>query len=182
MSLCNRVAGPEVDLHFQFDGDAPAAVGELVNAHHASEIFLIDGAVARSIRVGDEQPHIFLVGGALTGKIHAVAANIQRVHHFVEVVAARLGRPHAHSLCKLGAPFSPAFRFLRQMVPLRDDLRRPRARSSTDTRPLPLIARKLWIPFSKFNLAKILRVTVLLLQTSWLDLYAVGKRLRSNLA
>jgi hypothetical protein len=163
----NCLACSEVELHLQVHGDAAAAIGKTVDAHNPADVFLIDGAVLGGIGVGDEQAHVLVVGVAIAGEVDARPANVQRIYNFVELLALRLGRPHAHFPRKFGAAFSPAFRSATQWIPLRlgDSLsrfdRRPSFRSGHEPGCAPFALRlglrsELGLHF-QFSPAQILR-------------------------
>src|SRR5713226_1650027 len=101
---------PEVDGHQNLDGNAEAAVAEIVDAQYFAERFAVDGTKSIRIGTGDKQTHTYLVELVLRCKIDAVARCVQRRQDFVEVMQVRVGRPHANCLRKPEPRFAAALR------------------------------------------------------------------------
>ncbi len=99
---------PEVDGHQNLDGNAAAAVAEIVDAEYFTERFAVERARSIGIGISDKQAHAFRVELVLRNKIHAVARSVQSRQDFVEVMQVSAGRPHANSLWKPEPRFAPA--------------------------------------------------------------------------
>lgn len=76
----------EVDGHQDFDGNAAAAIAEVVDAHYSAERLPVERARPVGIRVGDKHAHAFRVRLVLRSKIDALARSVQRRQDFVEVM------------------------------------------------------------------------------------------------
>src|SRR5260370_39222938 len=68
---------PEVDGHQNLDGDAAAAVAEIVDANYFAEGLAVERARSIGIGIGDKQPHAFRIELVLGSKIDAVARSVQ---------------------------------------------------------------------------------------------------------
>src|SRR5260370_35130451 len=72
----------EVDGHQNLDGDAAAAVAEIVDANYFAEGLAVEGARAIGIGKGDKQPHAFRIELVLGNKKDTAARMVQNGQEF----------------------------------------------------------------------------------------------------
>src|SRR5882724_3850607 len=97
-SSTDRFFTSEVEGHEDLHSDPPAAVTELVDAHHFPQGFTIDGAGAIRIRTGNKHTHSLFVILVLGDEIDAVAGRVNGWQDLIKIDAAGIRGSDAHRL------------------------------------------------------------------------------------
>ena len=100
----------EVDGHQNFDGNATAAMAEIVDADNFAERLAVERTGPIGIGISDKHAHTFRVGLVLRSKIDAVTRSVQCRQDFVEIISVRIGRPYTNSLSKPQPRFAATLR------------------------------------------------------------------------
>src|SRR6266403_1482124 len=110
--VCGRLSTPpreksadcffatEVEGHEDLHSDPSAAMAELLDAHHLTEGFTIDGAGAIRIGTGNKHAHSLFVSLVLGDEIDAVTGRVNGWQDLIKIEKARIRGSDAHRLCE----------------------------------------------------------------------------------
>src|ERR1700676_4973058 len=105
----NRLFGAYIDWHQQFHRDALLIAGQLVDARHGAQEFLVNGTWITRIRKRHKDAHVGLENAILRDKIDTVPRSLYRWQDLIEFFGSWLRGPYAYHPRDSRAGLVPAF-------------------------------------------------------------------------